>query len=875
MKEAYQQSIENFYKSLNSSEKGISPTEASTRLKRYGKNTIKKKKTLRPIKVFFSQFNSFLIYILIVATMISFFLGHLVDGFVIGSIVLLNALIGFFQQFKAEKAISNLKKLIISKSKVIRNGVVQEISSEELVPGDVVILGAGNKINADSRIIESENLQVNEAILTGESLPIGKENISINSQVSLSERKNMLFTGTSVVRGTAKALIIGTGKNTVFGEIAESLQDIKKTKTPIQKRLDRFSKQIGLIILGLVFIIALLGFTKRFDLVEMFLTAVALAVSAIPEGLPAVLTISFAISSLMMSKKNVIIRKLPAVESLGSVTVICSDKTGTLTEEKMTIQEMYASGELYDKKESSVIQNNKKLDILKSKELTHLIKTSILCNNSRYEKFDGNYKIIGDPTENALVQTSLDLGFDKKLLVEQNPSIKKFEFDSVRKMMSVLRDTGKNNTLYTKGAIKKVLEKSAFELRNGQVRKLGEKRKNEILKEAEKMESKALRVLAFAYKILSKKELPKENNLIFIGFAGMIDPPRPEVKQAIEECKEAGIKIKIITGDSEITAKAIGEQIGIMGRVVNELELEKMSDEQLLKSIPEISIFARVTPKQKLRITQTLQKLKEVVAITGDGINDVLALKSADVGIAMGKRGTDVSRDVSDIVLVDDNFASIVEGVKQGRTTYDNIKKFTKYLLAVNFSEIFLVLITLILRLPLPLTALQILWMNLASDSFPSLSLVFEKGENVMKSKPRTEKSIMSGIWRFIIFAGILAFIAELAVYFIGLNRGLPIEEVRTLVLTTALLYELLFVYTCRSKQSLKKTKIFSNKWLNVAVLFSLGLHLILLYTPFGAIFDMVPLTLSDWFFVLPFAVSGVVIFEIAKFIKLKKIKKV
>ena len=870
MKEAYQESIQSLYSSLNSSEKGLSQSEVDARLKEHGKNIIKKKKKFKPLKIFLSQLNSFLIYILIIAAAISFFIGHSLDGFVISAIVLLNALIGFFQQFKAEKAIANLKKLIVPVSTVIRGGKVQEITSTELVPGDIILLEAGDKINADARIIESENAATNEAALTGESLPIAKEASILSLKLPMSERKNMLFTGTSLVRGTAKALVVKTGTNTVFGQIAKGLQEIEVSKTPMQKRLDKFSKQIGFIILGIVFIIALLGLSDKFDLIEMFLTAVALAVSAIPEGLPAVLAIGFAISSLAMSKKNVVIRRLPAVESLGSVTVICSDKTGTLTEERMEIEEFYASGEFYEKEGKSVIQDNKKIDLKKAKELTHLIKTSILCNNSRYELKDGKYELLGDPTETSLLEASLDLGFDKKLLVEQNPSIKKLEFDSTRKMMSVLRNTGKNNTMYTKGAIKKVLEKSSFELINGQVRRLGEKRKNQLLEEAEKMESKALRVLAFAYKVLSKSDKPKEENLIFIGFAGMIDPPRPEVKKAIEECRSAGIKVKIITGDSELTAKAIGAKIGITGRVVNELELEKMSDEQLLKSMDKISIFARVTPKQKLRITQTLQKLNETVAITGDGINDVLALKSSDVGIAMGQRGTDVARDVSDIVLVNDNFASIVEGVKEGRRTYDNIKKFTKYLLAVNFAEIFLVLFALIFGMPLPLIALQILWINLVSDSFPSLCLAFEKEENVMKSKPRDEKSMLSGIWKYIIAAGMLAFIAKLSIYLISVNQGNTIELTRTLVLTGAILYELLFVYTVRSRISVNKIGIFSNKWLNYAVLLSLGLQFILLYTPLSKFFQVVPLTLNHWLFLIPFAISGLIIFEIAKLMKKK-----
>jgi P-type Ca2+ transporter type 2C len=861
MKEAYQKSVSSLYKSLNSSPEGLSQEEAKFRLKKFGKNIIKKKKNFHPLKILFKQFNSFLIYILLAASIISFSINHLIDGSVILGIVLLNAVIGFFQQYRAEKAIQKLKKLILPQTRVIRGGKQIEISSTELVPGDIVLLEAGDKISADLRIIELENAATNESVLTGESLPVLKKLMVLAKETSLSQRKNMLFTGTNFIRGTAKGLVVNTGMKTVFGEIAENLQEIKIMKTPMQKRLDKFSKQIGLIILAFVSIIILLGFTEKFELVEMFLTAVALAVSAIPEGLPAVLTISFAIASILMSKNNVIIRRLPAVESLGSVTVICSDKTGTLTEEKLVVETLFANNKFFQTDENKIPLN-------KNKELSLLLKTSVLCNNSRYELIENKYEYLGDPTEIALIKNSLKLGLDKKLLIEKEFSIKKFEFDSIRKMMSVVRNGKNQNTMYSKGAIKKILNVSTKELINGKTIKLTSKRKKEILLAAHKMEQKALRVLGFAFRNFSKKELLEEKELIFLGLAGMIDPPRSEVKQAIKECREAGIKVKIITGDSALTAKAVGEKIGIVGRVVEELELKKMSDEELSNSMKEIVIFARVTPKQKLRITQILQKQGETVAITGDGINDVLALKSADVGVAMGKRGTDIARDVSDIVLVDDNFASLVEGVKEGRKTYDNIKKFTKYLLAVNFSEIFLVLFALLLGMPLPLIPLQILWMNLVSDSFPSMSLVFEKGENVMKSKPRKEKSILSGIWGYVIIAGIFAFIVELIVYLISINQNHPIELTRTLVLTVAIVYELLFVYTCRSNLSLHKIGIFSNKWLNIAVIGSFLLHLILLYTSVGNFFSLVPLTINNWLFILPFAISGLIVFEVAKMFK-------
>ncbi len=864
-KEAYQKTKEELFKELQTSEKGLTLEQSQEILKKYGRNEIKKTHKLRALKIFFSQFQSFLIYILILAAVISFIIKHVLDGTVISIIILLNAVIGFVQQYKAEKSIENLKKLLIPKSKVIRNGIVKEISSEELVPGDIILLNSGDKVNADCRIIESENLQSNEAILTGESLPVDKDTKIISKKKELAEQKNLLFTGTQIVRGDCKALVISTGMETQFGKIAGTLQELGDQKTPMQKKLDKFSKQLGLIILAVVALVLILGLTEHFDFKEMFFTAVALAVSAIPEGLPAVLTLSFAISSLLMSKKNVIVRRLPAVESLGSVTVICSDKTGTMTEERMTIQEIFSNGNFFQKKGKELFLNNKKVDPEKNKELFLLLKTSILCNNARFEIVKDKYEIIGDPTEQALVLNSLDLGLNKKTMIEAEPSLKKFEFDSNRKMMSVLRSNKRSNILYSKGAPEKIINASSYELINGEIKKLTEKRKKDLLENSQSMEREALRVLGFAYKNLSLKEKPEERGLIFLGFAGMIDPPRKEVKEAIEQCKSAGIKIKMITGDSPLTAKAIANQVGIFGEILTESELEKMDDETLSSLLDKVAIFARTSPQQKLRITQLLQKNGEVVAITGDGINDSLALKAADIGVAMGIRGTDVAREVSDIVLVDDNFASLVEGVKQGRKTYDNIKKFTKYLLTVNFSEIFLISIALALRFPLPLIPLQILWINLITDSFPALSLVMENHENVMNKKPRKEKSILDNTWKFILLGGLLTVIAKSSIYFFGIYSGFEIERVRTLVWTTAILFELLFVYTCRSERTVFEIGLFSNKWLNYSVLFSIILHVILIYSPLASVFGAVPLSLKDWICILPFAFSGLVIFELKK----------
>lgn len=686
----------------------------------------------------------------------------------------------------------------------------------------------------------------------------------------------MLYTGTEIIRGSGKGVVVSTREKTEFGKVTYQLQKIETQKTPIQKRLENFSKQLGFIILFMVIIVLLIGFIKNTNKLEMFMTAIALAVSSIPKGLPAVLIISFAISSILMSRKNVIVRKLSAVETLGSVTVICSDKTGTITEERMNVREIFSNKDNYKISNKKIFFNNKIVELSRNKELLQLIKTGVLCNNSRFEiNENGEYTFIGDPTEKALVNLAVDFKINKKELTEKETKIKEFEFDSQRKMMSILREAERTNILYSKGAPEKIIEKSSFELVRGEIKKLSIDRKMELLKKSQEMEKRALRVLGFAYKNYSKKEIAKEQGLIFLGFVGMIDPPRKEIKDAVRECKKAGIKIKIITGDSKLTAESIAKEVGIIGKAITGQELDRFEEDELEEQIDEISIFARTTPQQKLLITKILQKRGEIVAITGDDINDVLALKSSNIGISMGIRGTDTARETADIILTDDNFASIVEGVREGRKTYDNIKKFTKYILSVNFSEIFLILAALILGIAygtekwyLPLLPLQILWMNLITDSFPALSLVFEKQEDVMKTKPRAEKSLLDNVWRFIVLGGIINFIVCFILYLIGVNNGFSIEHTNTLVLTTGVLFEMFFIYTCRSEKSLIKIGIFSNKWLNYAILFSLILHFILLYTPLSIAFGVIALNFNDWLLVIPFAFSGLIIFEIGKFVK-------
>ena len=857
---------------LNSNINGLSEKEVEKRLLEYGKNELTEIYKVNPVKIFLKQFKSFLIYILLAAVIVSVIIQHYIDASVIFAIVLMNAAIGFIQQYRAEQSIIKLKQLFIPKAKVFRQGKLKIINSQEIVPGDIVLFEEGDKVIADCRIIEAGNLEANEAILTGESSPVEKYDTIVKQDGLISEKINMLFTGTTIVKGKVKALVVSTGMQTEFGKIATKLQEIKLPETPMQKKLDKFAKQITFIILILAAITFFLGILQGKERIEMMLTSIALVVSAIPEGLPAIVTVTLAFATKKMLRNNVLIRRLPAAETLGSVTVICSDKTGTMTQEKMSVAELFCNNKFYTNTEKGLLKGNKPVILQNEKELFNLVKTSILSSNARFEETSNNqYTIIGDPTEKAFVSFALEQGVDKKILTEIEPRVKEISFSSERKMMSILRESIRRNILYCKGAPSSIIEKSAFEFRNELV-PLNAKRKNELLKIAENYEKRGLRVMAFASKyVTSEKNL--EQGLTFLGLIGMIDPPRPEVKEAVKLCKEAGIKVKMITGDSILTAKTIGEEIGISGNVIGGREMQEMSDEELIDQIEDIAIFARIDPSQKLRIVEILMKKGEQVAITGDGVNDILALKRADIGVAMGKRGSDVARDVSDMILLDDNFASIVKGIEQGRIVYDNSKKATKFLLASNLVEILIVIYSLLLKLPLPLLPLQILWINLVTDSIPALALTKEAGEDVMKTKPRKESSILNGIFPFVLIAGIVCLISALFILNYGLTN-LSVEKTRTMVMFSLIGFQLFFVFSCRSDKPLNKIGIFSNKYILYAILSMIILQLILILTPLSNIFGITSLSLKEWFFVFLASIPGLIIFEAAKYIKEKRGKK-
>ena len=819
---------------LDSRVNGLNQKEIRERLKVFGSNKLKKTRHFDALKVFLEQFKSFLIIILIFAALLSFFMESKVDSIVIFAIIMLNAGLGFFQEYKANKAIEELRKMTVRKAKVLRDNKIIEINSEDLVPGDILILQEGDKIMADARVIVSNGLKVDEAALTGESASEEKVDRKLENETPLVDRVNMVYQGTGVVAGSGRAIVVNTAMNTELGQISELVQEIKPEKNPFKDKLDIFARKIGIVILVLSALIVGIMVLEGVEILQSFLVAVSLAVSAIPEGLPAVISLTLALATRKMIKKNILIRKLPASETLGRATVICVDKTGTLTEGKMRVVSIYTNG---------------KIDPAKEKEM--LFKTGVLCNNAVLGSNDGKKYSLGDPTEIALLIAAKENYIDREKLENEEKIVKEFAFSSEKKMMSVVRGKGGRMISYVKGAPEKIIERCAYELINGKRVKLENKDRERLMKVYEDMASKGLRVLGFAYRDIGYEVSEKlaENGLVFVGFQGMIDPPRAEVKGAVKICNDAGIKVIMITGDSRLTAVAVAEEIGLKGESVDAQELGNMSNKQLFDRMKNISVFARISPQDKLRIVNVLKQKNEIVAMTGDGVNDALALKRADIGIAMGIRGTDVARDSSDIILVDDNFASIVEGVKEGRTIYDNVKKFIKFLLAANFYEVlFVLLVMLIWRNPelLPLLPLHILWINLVTDSFPALALSAEPMEgDVMKRKP-SKQNILKGIKGFIIASGLIGLVLISIVFFMNIE---DIGKARTMVVTTTVVYQMFLVFNCKSDKSAFKSGF--NKYLFYAVAFSIGLHLIVLYSPLNSLFYFVALGVVDWVWVV------------------------
>ena len=866
--------LKEIFRELGTSEKGLTDEEVNRRIERYGLNEIKEKKKASPIKIFFSQFNNFIVYILIVALVISFLLDEKIDAIVIGIILVINAVLGFIQEYKAEKAIEALKKMASLKASVIRDGNEKEVEAVNVVPGDIILLETGDKIPADARLIEVFNLQTQEAALTGESLPIKKEIRVLAENAQIADQKNMVFSGTVVTNGRGKAVVVKTGMNSEIGRIAKLIQETESEETPLQKKLSVLGKWLGILVIIICLVVFASATLEGGNMLEMFIVAVSLAVAAIPEGLPAVVTISLALGVRRMVKTNALIRKLPSVETLGSVTVICSDKTGTLTCNEMTVKKVFAnnkvidvSGSGYDAK-GDFIFDNKKVD---KKEVELLLKIGALNNDATLKEGE----IMGDPTEGALIVSAAKLGLIKGELEIRYKRIDEIGFSSERKMMSTIHKEGNKKIIYLKGAPEIILNSCNKIIINNKIRKLSKKDKDEILKKNKAFAEKALRVLGFAYKEV--KGNASENDLIFVGLQGMIDPPRTEVKQAIEKCKTAGIKVIMITGDHEITAKAIAKELGLDGKSINGNELDKLTN--LEKIVDDIAIFARVNPEHKIRIVDALRKKGHIVAMTGDGVNDAPALKKADIGIAMGITGTDVAKEASHMILTDDNFASIVNAIEEGRGIFDNIRKFVEYLLSSNLGEVLTIFIAILIgfgaedgKALLPLIAIQLLWINLVTDGLPALALGVEpKEKGIMLRHPRNpkEKILPKSTAFRMAFIGIIMMLGTLGIFYFYNNKYFELKYARTVAFSTLVFYQLFNVLNTRSeKDSLFKIGFFSNKKLIYAILISVALQVLVIHTPLNAYFKTVPITLIDWFYIILVSSTVLIFGEVFKLVK-------
>ncbi len=898
----YNESPDEIFKELKTSPKGLSQKEADERLKKYGRNELKKKKGPGPIAIFLSQFKSPLVIILIAAAAIAYGLGEKNDAIVIGVVVLINAIVGFIQEFKAEKALEALIKMIAPKARVIRDGKEQIIDAHLIVPGDILVFEAGKKVVADARIFECYEISVEEAALTGESTPVRKTSEAILKQhLVVGDMKNMVFTGTSIAEGSGKAVVTETGMHTEFGKVAKLTQEVKKSATPLQKELGKVGRFIGvavIIICAIVFAIILLraGQISKEVVVEGFIFAVALAVAAVPEGLPATVTIALAIGVQRMVKKHALIRKLNSIETLGSTTVICSDKTGTLTKNEMTVREIFADSQTIDVSgigympEGEFAVNKKQISKQDLKKMSLFFSISAVCNNSTLEKTDGKWSITGDPTEAALVVASRKAGFSKEDFSDEYEKVYELPFDSKRKMMSVICKSGKKKYAFVKGAPDEILKKCSKIFVNGHLMPLTSARKKAILKKNDEMASKALRVLSLAYREITgktKKYTIKntELNLVFVGMVGMIDPPRHDVKESVALCKKAGIKIFVITGDHGITARAIAEKIGIASpktQVIEGTVLDKMSESQLERVLDKETIFARISPHHKLRVVEALERKGEVVAVTGDGVNDAPALKKASIGIAMGISGTDVSQAASDMVLADDSFSTIVSAVEEGRSIYDNIKKFMRYLFSSNLGEISVIFFAMLIGLPYPVLAVQILWVNLVTDVFPALSLGVEPPEkDIMERHPRDPKKriITPKIFSKWLVTGLIIGIGTLAVFIWQLTKGgwqfggaVGIEDVfylkaLTMSFSTLVIYQLVNVFNCRSdSKTVFSLGFFTNKWLLIAAGVSLALQFMVVHVGFfQRAFYTTALTPMEWLIVLIVPMSIFIYDELRK----------
>ncbi|MBC7319102.1 calcium-translocating P-type ATPase, PMCA-type [bacterium] len=832
---------------------GLSSEEANKRLKIYGYNELPEPPKPTLLAQFLDQFKSMLVLILIVAAIISAFFGELIDTLVIIGITILNATLGVVQQRRAESALEAVKKLANPTSKVLRDGKVQTIPSREVVPGDILILEAGDKVSCDGVLVEVYSFMVDESTLTGESISVAKTSIASGESPS---EESMVFMGTAVTKGRAKALVTSTGVNTKLGQIASKIKEVKKDKTPLEVQLDVLGKILGLTFVVVCAVILIMGIIRGIPFQEMFLTSISLAVAAIPEGLPAVVTIVLALGVAEMARRKAVVRNLPAVETLGSVTVICTDKTGTLTQNRMTLVEIYTD---------AVHLSEENLDT--SSVPYEIQRAMVLCNDATRDS--------GDPTEIALISWLPDKMIND--LRSAYPRVYEVPFTSERKRMSTVHKFNNEYLIVSKGAVEMILDICNYELvKENRIVPLMDTRKSAILSVAEGLASQGLRILAIAEG--KSKKVPRtdeevESGLTFLGLLCLKDPLRPEVKEAVENCRKAGIRPVMITGDHQVTAYSIAKELDFPeGRVLTSNDLAKFSDEELAEHIEEVSVFARINPLDKLRIVEAFQKKQEVVAMTGDGVNDAPALKKSDIGVAMGQTGTEVAKEASDMVLLDDNFATLVSAVFQGRTIYENIRKFVVYLLSCNIGEVLIMFTAIILGYPAPLLPLQLLWLNLVTDSFPALALGMEPGEEeIMFRPPRGKKEpLLTSYHMGIIITQSIAIAFATLLSFILVYNGSNLNEARTVAYMTLVISELIRVFSARSFETpVYRINLFTNKFLFYSILGALGLLFVSVYlSPLAKIFNNVIPTIRDLDIIILCAFIPFIISEIAKFIR-------
>ena len=901
----FNKTMEEVQKELETdSQKGLSTKEVEKRKEKYGLNELKAKKKKTLLQKFIEQFKDFSIIVLIIAAIVSGAVGiaegeGITDTIIILIVVILNAIIGVVQESKAEKSLEALQKLTDHASKVIREGNLTVVPAKDLVPGDIVVLDTGDFIPADIRLVEAVNLKSQESSLTGESMPVEKNTEKIvDPEVGIGDRVNMLFSSSLVTYGRGKGIVVETGMTTEVGKIAGMINETEKQETPLQNKLNKLGKTLGIAALLICVFIFVIGLLQGKEPIHMFMTAVSLAVAAIPEGLAAVSTIVLAIGVQKMVKKNAIVKRLPAVETLGSSTVICSDKTGTLTQNKMTVEKLFWNGEIVD--------IDKAKENTQEEEIKQLVYANMLCNDTKISK-DGTLN--GDPTETALVDMAFKLDFDPSIY-DRMPRVEEVPFDSDRKLMTTVNKVNNKYVVYTKGGVDELLKKCNSYILKGEIKQDLSNYADIIRAKNEEMAKEALRVLACAYKEMdhapSKEEMKEiESNLIFIGMVGMIDPPREEAKKAVEKCKTAGIKTVMITGDHKVTAAAIAKKLGILeneNEAITGIELEKMSQEELEKNVRKYSVYARVSPEHKVRIVKAWQKQREIVAMTGDGVNDSPALKTSDIGCAMGIVGTDVAKEAADVILTDDNFATIVSAVEEGRRIYDNILKVIQFLLSSNVGEIIVLFLATLLtpffaswlgitdvtkvEILLPI---HILWINLVTDSLPALALAFDPAnQGIMERKPlKPGKGVFTKgmTWR-VIYQGTMIGLLTLAAFMIGMGTtntpidGLTLDETKievgqTMAFVTLALSELVHVYNIRNnKKSIFKTKVFNNSKLILATIVSAALMFVILLVPaLRHVFSIPVLPIGNIVELILLILSPIVIVELFKLFKINTAK--